>query len=133
MLLTRTIVRGMEADGRREFTVLRALRSFPRLVGVGLFYNLAIWVDKMIFWFRDGTGPHPFVQYHPLYDTCSFLAYLTVVPALAVNLVRLETAFYEKYRAYYGAILGGTPLSVIEDKRRRMLGNLEENVTRLLR
>ncbi len=133
MLLTRTIVRGMEADGRREFSVLRALRSFPRLVGVGLFYNLAIWVDKMIFWFRDGIGPHEFVQFHPLYDTSCFLAYLTVVPALAVNLIRLETSFYEKYRAYYGAILAGTPLAYIEDKRERMFETLQESTIRLLR
>ncbi|MHC4955125.1 MAG: exopolysaccharide Pel transporter PelG [Planctomycetota bacterium] len=133
MLLTTTIVRGMEADGRRDFTIFRALRSFPRLVGVGLFYNLAIWVDKMIFWFRDGVGPHEMVQYHPLYDTCCFLAYLTVVPALAVNLVRLETSFYETYRAYYGAILAGTPLEFIEDKRNRMFETLQESTVRLLR
>ncbi len=133
MLLVRTIVRGMEAGGKREFIALRSTIDFPRLVGIGLLYNGAIWIDKMVFWFLDGVGPHPFVRYHPLYDTCSFLAYLTVVPALAVNLVRLETSFYEKYREYYSAILGGTPLKVIDDKRSRMLGNLGEGVVRLLR
>jgi len=133
VLLTSTIVRGMEAGGVRDFTVFRALRTFPRLVGVGLFYNAAIWVDKMIFWFLDGTGPHPLVQFHPLYDTCCFLAYLTVVPALAVNLVRLETSFYETYRAYYGSILAGTPLAFIEDKRERMFETLQESTIRLLR
>ncbi|MHC4449143.1 MAG: exopolysaccharide Pel transporter PelG [Planctomycetota bacterium] len=133
MLLTSTIVRGMESDGKRDFTVFRALRNFPRLVGVGLFYNAAIWVDKMIFWFRDGVGPHELVQYHPLYDTCCFLAYLTVVPALAVNLIRLETSFYETYREYYGAILAGTPLSFIEEKRNRMFETLQESTIRLLR
>ncbi|MHC4547835.1 MAG: exopolysaccharide Pel transporter PelG [Planctomycetota bacterium] len=133
ILLLRVIARGMDASGDRDFTVLKSLVNFPMLVGVGLFYNAAIWVDKMVFWFNDGIGPHPLVRYHPLYDTCSFLAYLTVVPALAVNLVRLETAFYEKYRGYYGAILGGTPLAVIEDKKRRLLGDLEENVVRLLK
>jgi uncharacterized membrane protein len=132
-LLLRTIVRGMNATGGRDLSVFRSLVSFPMLVGVGLFYNAAIWVDKMIFWFQDGVGPHSLIRYHPLYDTCSFLAYLTVVPALAVNLVRLETAFYERYRGYYGAILGGTPLGVIEDKRRRMLQNLEESMVRLLK
>ena len=133
VLLLRTIMRGMNASGGRDLSVFRSLASFPMLVGVGLFYNAAIWVDKMIFWYQDGIGPHSLVRYHPLYDTCSFLAYLTVVPALAVNLVRLETAFYERYRAYYGAILGGTPLGVIEDKRRRMLHNLEESMVRLLK
>jgi uncharacterized membrane protein len=98
--LCRVIVRGMESGGPRDFTVFRSLRKFPRLVLLGLAYNTAIWVDKMVFWYSDGLGEHPWVQYHPIYDTCSFLAYLTVVPALAVNLVRLETSFYEYYRAY---------------------------------
>ena len=133
VLLIRTIARGMEAGGGRDFSVLMSLRVFPRLVGVGLLYNAAIWVDKMVFWFRDGVGPHPWVRYHPLYDTCSFLAYLTVVPALAVNLIRLETSFYEHYRGYYGSILGNTPLGIIEDKRSRMFENLQEGTVRLLR
>lgn len=131
--LIRVIVRGMEAGGKRELRVFTSLKTFPRLVALGVVYNAAIWIDKMIFWFRDGMGPHPFVRYHPLYDTCSFLAYLTVVPALAVNLVRLETSFYEFYRSYYGAILNGFPLQVIEDRRVRMFENLQEGAIRLLR
>jgi len=133
ILLIRTVTRGMESGGPRDFSVLRSVIHLPDLVLIGLFYNTAIWIDKMIFWFKDGIGPHPLVRYHPLYDTCSFLAYLTVIPALAVNLIRLETSFYERYRAYYGAILGGTPLAVIEEKKRDMLRDLEESVVRLLR
>ncbi len=133
VLLIQTILRGMESGGKREFNVWTSVLSFPSLVAVGFFYNAAIWADKMIFWFRDGVGPHELVRYHPLYDTCSFLAYMTVVPALAINLVRLETAFYEKYRAYYGAILHGTPLNVIIDKRERMFRTLRESVIQLLR
>jgi uncharacterized membrane protein len=132
-LLVRVILRGMESGGARDWSALASVKAFPALVGIGVLYNAAIWVDKMIFWFRDGTGPHPFVRYHPLYDTCCFLSYVTVVPALAVNLVRLETSFYEHYRAYYGAILGGMPLRVIEEKRQRMFEDLQEGGVRLLR
>ncbi|MGQ0613477.1 MAG: exopolysaccharide Pel transporter PelG [Planctomycetaceae bacterium] len=132
-LLIRVILRGMESKGRREWHILGSLKAFPTLVGVGLFYNAAIWVDKMAFWFLDGTGPHRLIRYHPLYDTCCFFAYITVVPALAVNLIRLETSFYEVYRAYYSSILGGTPLRVIEEKRERMFENLREGTVRLLR
>jgi len=133
ILLLRTGLRGMESGGSRDFSVFKSLVSFPVLAGVGFAYNAAIWVDKAVFWFADGYGSHPLVRYHPLYDTCSFLAYLTVVPALAVNLVQLETSFYEKYRAYYGAILAGAPLKVIETNRRRMFESLREGIVRLLR
>ena len=69
----------------RDFTIFKSLRTFPMLVGVGFFYNAAIWVDKMIFWFVDGMGFHPTIRFHPLYDTCCFLAYVTVLPALAIR------------------------------------------------
>ncbi len=133
MLLIRTVARGMQAGGKRDWSILTSIKSFPRLVGIGLIYNVAIWIDKMTFWFVDGIGPHPYLRYHPLYDTCSFLAYLTVIPALAINLVRLETSFYERYRAYYGAILGEMPLRIIENKRREMMEDLAESTIRLLR
>ncbi|HEX5138528.1 MAG TPA: exopolysaccharide Pel transporter PelG [Planctomycetota bacterium] len=133
VLLLRTILRGMDTGEKRDYRVFKSLVSFPVLAGVGFAYNAAIWVDKMIFWFADGIGPHRLVRYHPLYDTCSFLAYLTVVPALALNLVQLETAFYERYRAYYGAILAGSPLAVIERNRTRMFESLREGIVRLLR
>jgi uncharacterized membrane protein len=133
LLLLRTIVHGMDTGGARDFSVFSSLREFPPLVGVGLTYNLAIWADKMVFWFSDGQQAHWLVRFHPLYDTCCFLAYLTVVPALAVNLIRLETSFYEHYRAYYGAILGGMPLATIERKRERMFEDLRESCIRLVR
>ncbi|MEN8151815.1 MAG: exopolysaccharide Pel transporter PelG [Planctomycetota bacterium] len=133
ILLMRTVVRGMQSGGTRSFAVLRSVPEFPRLMLIGLLYNAAIWVDKMMFWFMDGIGPVPNVLFHPLYDTCCFLAYLTVIPALAVNLVRVETSFYECYRSYFGAILSGMPLKVIDRRRGAMLDNLQEGMVRLLR
>jgi len=133
LILMRTVVRGMQASGRRSFAVLESVPEFPRLMFIGLLYNTAIWSDKMVFWFMDGIGPVSHVLFHPLYDTCSFLAYLTVIPALAVNLVRVETSFYGCYRAYFGAILSGMPLKVIDTRREAMLSNLQEGMVRLLR
>jgi uncharacterized membrane protein len=133
VILMRTVVRGMQSGGERSFAVLESVPQFPRLMAIGLVYNAAIWIDKILFWFLDGIGPIPHVLFHPLYDTCCFLAYLTVIPALAVNLVRVETSFYECYRAYFGAILSGTPLKVIDSRREAMLENLQEGMVRLLR
>ena len=133
MYLLRAIVRGLHTDGRRSYGVLGSVVDFPKFLVVGIAYNAGIWIDKIVFWIVDGTGPHPFIQYHPLYDTCCFLAYLTVIPALAVNLVRVETGFYECYRSYFGAILGGRPLKIIEERKAEMLDNLRDGMTRLLR
>ena len=131
--LLRAIVRGLSATGKRSFSILRSVPDFPHLMLVGLFYNAGIWADKIIFWYSDGIGCHPWIHFHPLYDTCCYLAYLTVIPALAVNLVRVETSFYERYRAYFGSILGGMPLKVIDHRREEMFRNMKEGMTRLLR
>jgi uncharacterized membrane protein len=131
--LIRTIVRGLQTDGKRSFSALRSVKQFPRLMLIGFVYNAGIWIDKMLFWFVDGVGPLPQIQFHPLYDTCCFLAYLTVIPALAVNLVRVETSFYECYRSYYGSILGGMPLRIIGKRRDAMFSNMQEGMIHLIR
>lgn len=133
VLLLSALVRGMDASGERSLEIFKSVPKYPVLVFVGLAYNTAIWADKMVFWFADGIGPHPGVLFHPLYDSCCFLAYLTVVPALAINLVRVETSFYEHYREYYGAILDGLPLVEIEAARHRMTRELSDAAIRLLR
>ena len=132
-LLIRAIIRGLATTGSTKSDVLTSPRKFPRVFLVGTAYSIGIWADKMVFWFVDGVGPNPWVQFHPVYDTSCFLAYLTVVPALAVNLVRLETSFYERYRDYYGSILSGHPLRSIERKREAMLHNMRYSKVRLLR
>lgn len=132
-LLVRLIVRGTEAAGKRSLEVFTCVQRYPQLVLVGLFYSAAIWVDKMIFWFVDGMGYHPTIRFHPLYDTCCFLAYVTVLPALALNLIHLETKFYEHYRSYYDAVLHGLPLKILEERRTAMVENLREGAIRVLR
>ena len=129
----RAVARGLHSTGDRDFRVLTSLKEFPRLMLVGLAYNCAIWIDKMIFWFTDGVGAHPWILFHPLYDTVCFLAYLTVIPALAVNLVKVETAFYECYRSYFGAILGGKPLKIIDERREGLFESMRQGMSRLIR
>ncbi|MEM7200293.1 MAG: exopolysaccharide Pel transporter PelG [Planctomycetota bacterium] len=132
-ILVRLIVRGTEAPEGRDWSILGVLKTHPGLAFVGIFYSAAIWVDKVVFWLCDGMGTHPAIRFHPLYDTCCFLAYVTVLPALAINLVHIETSFYERYRGYYASILSGLPLQEMERKRGEMIDNLREGAVRLVR
>ena len=133
VLLTRLLIRGMRSEGIREFAVWKSPVRYPALVGTGLAYSLGIWIDKVVFWFGDGLVAAPFVRFHPLYDTCCFLAYVSVIPALAINLIHLETSFYEHYCQYYRSILGHQPLHVIVQKREAMLKSLRAGIAHLLR
>jgi uncharacterized membrane protein len=97
------------------------LGKHKTLLLVGFFYNLAIWIDKIVFWL----SPHsvaiaPFLRSFPAYESASFFAYLTVVPALSIFLVRVETDFYRKYRRYYTTILARGSYADIVQARREM-------------
>ena len=86
-------------------SVPTAFRSYRELFWIGLFYNLGIWIDKFVFWFGPEGRPvmFPLWTYSP-YDSALFLAYLTVVPASTLFLIKVETGFYDAYRDFYGAI-----------------------------
>lgn len=103
---------------------------YRKLIFIGVFYNLGIWIDKFLFWFNPLTsvpviGP---LRASPLYDFPLFLAYLSIVPGMAVFLVRMETDFAERYDAYYDAIRGGDTFGHIEDLRNSMIDTARQGI-----
>jgi len=86
----------------RPWKFLGYFRKYWDLALAGLVYNLAIWVDKWVMWCapeREVTQSG-FVSY-PVYDGAMFLAYLTIVPAMAIFIVNIETRFFEHYQRFY--------------------------------
>lgn len=76
-------------------------KYWPLALG-GLMYNLAIWVDKWIMWFAPEREIHlNGMISNPDYDAAMFLAYLSIVPALALFTFNIETRFYERYLRFY--------------------------------
>ncbi|MEC9345266.1 MAG: exopolysaccharide Pel transporter PelG [Pseudomonadota bacterium] len=86
----------------RPFAFIGHFRRYWDLALAGLFYNLAIWVDKWVMWFAPEREqlPSGFISY-PVYDGAMFLAYLSIVPAMAVFIVNIETRFFEHYQRFY--------------------------------
>jgi uncharacterized membrane protein len=85
----------------------------------GLIYNLAIWIDKWVIWiFGAGTVTvGGALTTHPIYDGAMFLAYLTIVPALALFTVRVETDFFEHYQRFYSGIGDHATLGTITENQ----------------
>jgi uncharacterized membrane protein len=108
---------------------MSSFRMYPNLAVAGFFYSAAIWVDKMVFWFGpSGIRVESLFYTHFPYDSAMFFAYITIVPALALFLVRIETEFYEKYKAYFGGILAKDPLSKIEERRHDLVNALKKSL-----
>jgi len=86
----------------RLFRMLDQIKKYWELALGGLVYNMAIWVDKWLMWL----SPHHVVLAsglvsYPDYDSAMFLAYLSIVPSMAVFVFQVETSFFEKYLIFY--------------------------------
>ena len=67
------------------FRFLSQFRQYWELALGGLLYNAAIWVDKWVMWFApDSEVLASGMVSYPDYDTAMFLAYLSIVPSMAV-------------------------------------------------
>ena len=93
------------------------------LAFAGLFYNFGAWVDKFIFWYHPATGYAVLGRLHAsiVYDMPIFLAYLSILPGMAIFFFRLEADFAEKYELYYDAVRNGGTLKMIRTYRDEMI------------
>ncbi len=118
-----------------RFDFLQRKLIFPSLIAIGFFYNLGIWVDKLLFWLHPGTseaiiGP---LRTSLIYDLPIFLAYLSIIPGMAVFLLRIETDFAEAYEGFFDAVRGNATLQEIEMLGNSMVSAVREGLFQIVR
>ncbi len=117
------ILRSFPAERLIAFDCFRPGAMYPTLMAVGLLFNFAIWADKIVFWLAADTG-QPVIgplRASVIYDMPVFLAYLGIIPGMAVFLVRFETDFVEWYDKFYNAVREGGSLEEIARMRDEMV------------
>jgi len=121
--MVQLVYRSFPSEPGIRFDWLRPGAMYVSLMLTGLFYNGAIWADKFIFWFTPETSQHVIgaMRASIIYDLPIFLAYLTIIPGMAVFLVRIETDFVEHYDAFYDSVRDGAPLTTIERSRNNLI------------
>lgn len=129
-LMLALVLRNHPGDKLIAFDFLPRRQVFYSLAATGLFYNIGIWADKFLFWFNPLTsepviGP---LRASVIYDLPIFLAYLSIVPGMAVFLVRLETDFAEQYDAFYRAVREGDTLAHIERVKDNMVYAVRQGI-----
>lgn len=118
-----------------EFHFLSPGRMYGSLLLIGFLFNLGIWTDKFLFWFHPDTsqpviGP---LRASVIYDLPIFLAYLSIIPGMAVFLVRLETDFVEYYEKFFDAVREGGTLQHIENMRNEMVFRARQGIQEIMK
>ena len=105
---------------------MKYFKQYWDLVGIGFLFNLGIWIDKIVFWLApDARVIVPLFTTHDIYEGPVFFAYLTIVPAMAIFLLKIETVFYQHYRQYYAKVVGKRSLTDILDEKATMVNALK--------
>ena len=121
--------------GQLRFDFLKPKLVFPSLIAIGLLYNSGMWIDKLLFWLSPGTsesviGP---LRASYIYDLPIFLAYLSIIPGMAVFLLRIETDFAESYDRFFSAVRGNASLHEIEQLGNGMVTAVREGLHQIVR
>jgi len=117
------------------FTFMRSFLRFPGLMLCGLFYNLGMWIDKFLFWWFSQSNIQiaGALRAAPDYDLAIYLSLLSIVPGMAVFFLQVETAFAERYQAFYSAVEEGKTLRQITDAKVAIIDSLRTGFTRLFK
>ena len=129
------IIRSYPSDRFIEFDFLRKKRMFMSLIWIGFFFNLGVWIDKYIFWYTPSTGVSVIGPFNasPIYDFPIFLAYLSIIPGMAVFLVRMETDFVVYYQKFYDAVREGGTLDYIHEMRDEMVSIARQGIFEIIK
>jgi len=100
----------------------------------GLFFNLGIWIDKFIFWYHPLTGYNVLdnMRASLVYDMPIFLAYLSIIPGMAIFFYRLEVDFAEKYDLFFNAVRDGGTLGRIKQFKYDMIFSIRISLREIL-
>lgn len=122
------------SDRNMDLHVAKYWQKMPYLIVIGLTYNLGIWIDKIIFWLSPrGVQLDGLFYAAPTYDSCIYIAYLSIVPAMTIFLIRIETSFYRHYASFYEAVTQGKDLKTIRRRKTEMQASLRLSVARLIK
>jgi uncharacterized membrane protein len=129
------ILRSFPASTCISFAFFRNGCTYPSLLLIGLFYNLGVWVDKFLFWYTPSLGQQVIGPFNGslIYDLPAFLAYLSIIPGMAVFLLRMETDFVEHYEGFYDSVRSGGALSDIREQRNRIVLTVRTGVLELIK
>ena len=112
--------RAFGAPQSQYFAFFSYFRQYPTLAVGGVLYILGLYSPTVIYWFFSDIWEQVSIfRSVPSYDMAMFLAFVVYIPSLVIFVVKVETAFYEKYTSYVSALNNGT-LYLLQKERKVM-------------
>lgn len=113
-----------------SFEFLKAYKKYWELVLIGFFFNLAIWSDEYVFWFSKNVSyaviDH--IRASIIYDLPLSLAYVSIIPGMAIFFIRLEVDFAILYEKYFDGVINGATLGYLIFYKNKMIDILRLSV-----
>jgi polysaccharide biosynthesis protein PelG len=103
------LLREFSMERPPDWGFLRHAWRYPALTLSGFLLNLCPWVGVFVYWSGPEARSVSGLWLYPAHDVGTFLAMLTVIPAITAFFVYTETDFFTWYRAYFGSILEQKP------------------------
>ena len=109
------VLRNYPSDHLIAFDFLRRRYAFYSLALCGLFYNIGVWADKFVFWFTADVSTQVIDIFRAsyIYDLPIFIAYLAIIPGMAVFMLHMETDFAASNEEFYQTVREGGTLDAI--------------------
>ncbi len=132
MAIRREIPAEADTKGR---TLGKAMSMYRTLAMCGLAYNVGIWADKYLFWWLgEGRVQISGLLYSmPLHDQAVYLGFLSIIPGMAVFLLRFETEFSARYAEYFRRVVEKESLAAIEEAKKDMLASIWGEIVQLVK
>lgn len=114
-----------EFDVKYVFHFITIIDEKKRLIFIGVFYYLGIFIHNIIFWFsQEGNIIAGTYRMAAFYDVPIFYAMLSVIPATVMFVVKMETSFYDKYRRFFALIKNDGSIAEISNSKKEMIATL---------
>jgi polysaccharide biosynthesis protein PelG len=110
LVLLHGIARAIPSEGDEKARLLPAFSEYWLLALSSFVYYVSIWTDKALVWILAGR------EAASQYSAVSAIAWFSVVPTFGWIYVQIETAFYRRFRAFYGGLGGGAPLAQLRER-----------------
>ena len=111
-------------SSNKYFSFLSYFKKYPYLIFSNFLYTFGMYSQNFVFWINPGTRDHINIfVYSDNFDLATAFGVVTILSAIVMFVVRMETSFYKYYRAYLKSVNSQTGAEIETAKilmKRRM-------------